>query len=891
MRPTAGQATVLEALQSRWQNLEAGASRLVAIHGPPGTGKTAAVHLFYRWLVAQGGGGRPSFWPPELRVEGAPREVWRKSVRPGAPADAYGALSFAWLGRSCRSDNDSHGAVADVEHLVSEQMAQVLYMDLNQADRDLGEGALTALLALLSAGAGALVFGPAGALAGAAVSWAMAGDQLRRFVRLAVSEEAQLRTAAERVGRLPWERMATRNQVTVARLERLAKLGLPSVLALDDAHHADQASVALCHAIVASPTARVLIVATADGASLLTQMEAAEGFGSILATDLGGHYRPTTLSLNQAHLAELTRIAGEVLPGTDRHLLDQVVRAGRTSIEATVAAAERAAAGLRVEILTPEQHLEQRWMELDADLRRYLSCMAALQGEVWYADQPLDRLDVLPRQVQEDCYRRALAEGLLLGVDQWRLAFTDPAWYRLARSTVSGVIPDDQLASARRDLFDSISADKSDEQFWTGLPLPVQASLLRTHCNLYPDPSAEELDEIGTELIDSLDRLGGVEASVDRILEATRTVSRAVDLLELARRRGGLAHAQQSLQVQARYAYLPVAGRELADVLDEARTFTEAMRDHYGEDSAEHLSARWNEAAMHAAVYDFATACRLSSEILETGNGVLSSPTLLGWRRDHASWTGDAGRPREAAGLLRALLPEVAADLGSSNPLVFAIRHDFAFWLSKSGHWEEAAREYEVLLVDMLRVLDPFNPNVVVVHHHHAACLMGANRIDEAVAHLKKLVPRALQSLGADSLSLLTIRHELAYGLGLQGHLNEAVADLTAVVSEMRRVIGVDSMHYFAARRDLVRFLSEMGRSDAIEQHEALLSDVVEVLGSDSPYALEIRHNLAACLDRLGNTRRACEEFEALLMDAQRALGKTHPQTLLIQRAWDLLCR
>ena len=101
---TAGQASVLDQLRLQWEMLEPGGSRLVVIHGRSGTGKTAIVHEFYRWLVARDDTDARSFWPPDIPPVDTPRHVARKAVQPCSPShpDANAPVRLVGTGLSRR---------------------------------------------------------------------------------------------------------------------------------------------------------------------------------------------------------------------------------------------------------------------------------------------------------------------------------------------------------------------------------------------------------------------------------------------------------------------------------------------------------------------------------------------------------------------------------------------------------------------------------------------------------------------------------------------------------------------------------------------------------------------------------------------------------------------
>ena len=76
--------------------------------------------------------------------------------------------------------------------------------------------------------------------------------------------------------------------------------------------------------------------------------------------------------------------------------------------------------------------------------------MAALQGEVWYCDQPLDQLAVLARSTEQGCQLRALADAIVVSLDRRRLAFADHHLYLLARAKAAEMVPRRQVDEVTR---------------------------------------------------------------------------------------------------------------------------------------------------------------------------------------------------------------------------------------------------------------------------------------------------------------------------------------------------------------------------------------------------------------------------------------------------------
>ena len=855
MRLTEGQDRILEQLRARWERLERGRSRLVVVMGGPGAGKTAIVHSFYRGLVAEAAAvdpPSPLFWPEALGGERLTRQQARKLARPAAPADGTGHLRFAWMGQRCR-----RGAIspAELTPWVSDGMVQALPAGGPPADHDLDEETMLQLLAFVSAGggeprpAGSAGSGGPGGAAGERAPWAAFGDGVAELAATVLAEDAQWRLNAETVGRVPWAPVPARHRTLTDRLGRLAELGVPAVMFLEDAHMADDSSVACCRIAMASPSTRVLIVATADTGPLVAQMNGRKGFGGLLVDAPGGRCRPEALALRAPRAAELVRIVAEVAPATSHEVRCQVIEGGGESLAATVCLAEQAAVGAGPPdgpvLEPPLAALSRQWQELPLVLQRYLAASAALQGAVWYADQPFDRLADLPRGKQGQAEKLALDGGILVVVDPWRLGFAEDDWHRFARDRVEELLPPAQLDACRRDLFDSIACDIHDPTLWSGLPVAVQTTVLRTHVDLYRQPVPEQVVALGDDLLDSLDRLAGLQAAGDDPGEACRTAARAAALVGLMSRGGGLVEQARAGRVLARHAYLRLVGHDVADMTAAAQEFAAGVS--AGHDStADLVAAGWNVACRHAAAGDLARAAGLGREVLAVAGDVVPVDTLLSWQGQQADWTGRAGDADQAVDILGSMLAVLDSRAGPDARATLATRHTLGTWLGEAGRPGQAAEQYRELAAAAARVLGPDHPDALATRHHFARSLGEAGRAAEAVDQYQALVPDLVRVLGPDHPDTLATREHLARWVGEAGQAGRAVEHYQALLPDVARVLGPDHRDTLATRHHLARWLGESGHADlAADNYRALLTDVERVLGPDHPDTAATGNHLA----------------------------------------------
>lgn len=872
MRLTEGQNRVLGQLQARWERLEPGGSRLIVVMGGPGTGKTAIVHAFYQWLVAEAAAIHPDlplFWPAQMGGDHQPKEQVRKLTRPEAPADGTGHLPFAWLGQRCGNRPISHAEVAAwvpaemVEALPIHRRPNATGTGDDAPAAGLGDEAVMRLLAFVSAGGGELAPTGPGEVAGGPAPWTTWGEGSARLARTVTAEDARWRLNAETVGRFPWTPIPPRRRTLLDRLGRLAALGVPAVMFLEDAHMAQESALEVCRSAMASPATRLLVLATADTGPLVSQMSGREGFGSLLVANPGSRRRPVALALENPPATEVARIVCEATSTAGHDVQERIIEAsgGNLAAAVAVALARQVVAGSgplpQAGMAARPPTMAERWQEFPLMLRRYLAATAALQGPMWYADQPLDQLSDLSRNAQERAAKLARAEGIVVPVDRWRHGFVDDEWHGFARDRVARVLPLAQLDACRRDLFDSISCDKHDPTLWPGLPVAVQVTILRSHTDLLADPTPEQLVELGDELLDSLDRLAGLQAATDEMAEATRTAARAAVLVGLIRHAGGVVDPSRVAQVQGRHTYLRLAGRHPADAMAAAQEAAARTEAGHGDPNADLVIAGWDVACRHAEGGDLGRAASLGREMLAAATDAVALETILSWRSQQAEWAGGAGHTDEAVEALAALVPALERRAGPDHLTTLAARHRLANWLGVAGRAGQAAEQYGGLAADLGRVLGPDHADTLAIRHHLARWLGESGQPSEAADHYQVLVTDLVRVMGPDHRDTLATRHHLAHWLGESGRAGQAAEHYQALATDLGRVLGPDHPDTLATRHNLAHWLGQRGRADqAVEHYRALLPDVERVLGADHPEAVATQAHLARWQAETGAVNR-----------------------------------
>jgi NACHT domain/Tetratricopeptide repeat len=301
-----------------------------------------------------------------------------------------------------------------------------------------------------------------------------------------------------------------------------------------------------------------------------------------------------------------------------------------------------------------------------------------------------------------------------------------------------------------------------------------------------------------------------------------------------------------------------------------------------GADHPDTLTTRNNLALWIGAGEDLAGAREAFAALLPDRVRVLGDdhPDTLRTRADLAFWTGRAGDPAEAREALANLLPDVVRVLGADHPTTLATRHNLARWMGEAGDVEKAREAFAALLPDMVRVLGADHPNTLRTRQFIAywTAKSGDRGADALYA---ALIPDMVRVLGADHPDTLRARKIRALQRGPAGDPVGAREAFAALLPDMVRVVGADHPETLSTRSSLAAWTGAAGDAvGAREAFAALLPDMVRVLGADHPDTLTTRNNLALWIGAGGDLAGAREAFAALLPDMARVLGADDPATL-----------
>ncbi|MFI6743376.1 tetratricopeptide repeat protein [Nonomuraea sp. NPDC050451] len=136
----------------------------------------------------------------------------------------------------------------------------------------------------------------------------------------------------------------------------------------------------------------------------------------------------------------------------------------------------------------------------------------------------------------------------------------------------------------------------------------------------------------------------------------------------------------------------------------------------------------------------------------------------------------------------------------------------------------------------------------------------------------------------ADTLVTAHLLNQSGLLVNKQGASRHAIDSFERACIAYKHVLGTDHPYTLSCRSNLASAywsVGDLGR--AIPLLEATLADRERVLGSDHPGTLASRSNLAHAYQAAGDLGRAIPLYEVTLADQERVLGVDHPTTKVVR--------
>ena len=128
-------------------------------------------------------------------------------------------------------------------------------------------------------------------------------------------------------------------------------------------------------------------------------------------------------------------------------------------------------------------------------------------------------------------------------------------------------------------------------------------------------------------------------------------------------------------------------------------------------------------------------------------------------------------------------------------------------------------------------------------------------------------------------------RYRKATALLFSGRPRDALDDANALLPDMMRVMGEEHPNTLATQHLVAQCKQKLGRyQDALDDANALLPNEMRIIGEEHPDTLATQHLIVQCKQDLGRYQDALDDANALLPDMMRIMGEEHPYTLTTRR-------
>jgi tetratricopeptide (TPR) repeat protein len=828
---------------------DGGGPRLVLLSAPSGSGKTRVVQELYAALAAEQ--PEPPYWPDRLEHGDLDWRRARKLIYPHvldvAPETT---IPWMWWGLSCAERAD--GGRAQVIFDDATQLAAHLEALTRPTDAletlDRGVDATNSIIGLVGLTLGLTVAPVVGvALAAAGVSQTVLRNRdlvarLEDWVDRRRSRLAARSVDAESAGR------SDQIDEIVASVVRASRR-LPFVIVADDLHWADSGLLALLAGVLASPRARVLLLATA--------WPAGQAETSLVPTWLEQLHR------ERPQAAE--RVVVERLPPIDEEALLTLVDAEHAAHserrdpadpEVATRLLERYGAsplGIRsvFALKRVRRQLAQRPLRID-DLPDLPSSLEEILTD--YLEELPERLRVLIARlalVGQRVPLRAVLDDRPDTVDDLERIVEDFGLLRRIGPDVVAFVDHALHAVARR-----VATELLTEEDERALGAAVAATARRLDARTDPDLLCETTwaAHVGLAMAGhaEVEDAAGSSADIARLLARRHALREAIAAVDV-----GIALLGEATELEPDRCVLRILRARWRLTIGDADG---AMRD------LDQVLARHEVvAALDDGTLAPAGALRPLLEVLR------------------ARACAEVGGLAAATVEVDRLVGTLTELLGADSIHVLATRNLQATLLFRLGRAEDAITGFETLLRDKERVFDATSPSTLATRTLLARCYGEVGRTDDAVRLFRRLVQDKEQALGRDAPEVLNDRANLARWSGELGAFDEAREVADRLVADSVRLLGPEHPQTLA-RANLRSHLDELAGAHgrAADGYRRVLADKIRVLGLRHPHTSITRTDLARTLVGAGDEPAALELLSELERDAAETMDADDPRRLTI---------
>jgi Tetratricopeptide repeat len=241
-------------------------------------------------------------------------------------------------------------------------------------------------------------------------------------------------------------------------------------------------------------------------------------------------------------------------------------------------------------------------------------------------------------------------------------------------------------------------------------------------------------------------------------------------------------------------------------------------------------------------------ACRDLAQLIGYAEQALppDDPLALHVEYSHAVWTGRAGQPVDAAGLLTTVLHRQREVLGDDHISTLKTRLELAIWTGQSGEDRDALLQLLDQRDDWIRVCGPDHPDTLRMLHVLAQFRGRRGDLRKANTEMRAVYRRRRRVLGDRHPDTLKSRQDLAV---LRGELNDpqgAVFDLIKVLRDRLKIQGMRSIETFRTRRQLAEWVARAGHPETgLAELRYLQADLAKFVEAGHPELAQVEATIA----------------------------------------------
>jgi len=256
-------------------------------------------------------------------------------------------------------------------------------------------------------------------------------------------------------------------------------------------------------------------------------------------------------------------------------------------------------------------------------------------------------------------------------------------------------------------------------------------------------------------------------------------------------------------------------------------------------------------------------------------------------RVDLAGVLREMGRAAQAIEILREVIAATPQDKEESR-VVLQSRLHLAMTLQDVGEIEAAARELGSLLSDPTfdSVDDPVW--VLGVQANQASILWDLGLANEAINLWRQTITTLTGMFGPEHPLTLMQRSNLAAALSVVDPSPRIIQELREIAITRTRVLGPSHPASLNTRTSLADALDESGETaDALDEYRTVIAESTRKLGAEHPNTLLRRNNAAIAIQRSGDLQGAADELAEVLEIMVRVLVPGHPRIRETQYSLD----